>query len=193
MRLTNTIRDSVRAYLTRKAFPPEVEASLEKNLRIDIEGFEPLLERKKIYDQNPEFIIGSTSVNLVRLIKSSDTSSRIETDYKISTSFTFAVKPKEWHTYDLTVNDKMVEEKYPRLVEDYKKLLTFRSFKKDYNRRLKKLLDSLTSSSALIKLIPEAKEYFDSEHGGVGPNTAMLNKEDLDFIKSCLSGGNFNA
>lgn len=186
MRLNSEIKSRLKVYLIEKAFSKEKEKSLYDDLRIKCEKSEFFKERKRIYSRNPEFIKGSSIVYFRRKIKDADGHYNNKS-INVSLSYTFALAVKEWDIiFSLDIEDG-IKKADPEIWESANRVFEYMENKWAYENKLESLMKVTQTSTAFIKILPESESFFTEEIIGVSPSFALINKNDVDFIRSYLN------
>lgn len=186
MRLNSEIKSRLKVYLTEKAFSKEKEKSLYDDLRKKCEKSEYFKERKRVYNRNPEFIKGSSIVYFRKKIKGADGCYRNK-NIEVSLSYTFALAVKEWDIiFSLDIEDG-IKKADPEIWESANKVFENMENRWAYENKLESLMKVTQTSTAFIKILPESEPFFTEEIVGVSPSSALINKNDIDFIRGCLN------
>lgn len=193
MRLNSFIKENIKRGLMRKAFPSERENDLRKNLRLSVEIYDELLERKKIYEVYPDYIRGSTRVSVRGKDPEDPNYNRLpDMSADVTIPFTFALEITNgyWSSYyEIDLRKDEVREKAPQIYKDAMALFSFLHDREEFSNKLDKILDVVQSSTPLLKLLPEAEEFLSLESASKSSG-ALIDQSSIMFVRDCLNKEN---
>ena len=175
MRLTNEIRDKILEKLVSKAFPDQKKKDLMKELGTLISEQPLIQERKKVYDEYPEYVFTSDYA----VVKMKDQNDYLRSAIQLPIKYATKISAR-WA--DLTFNYEELED--GELKEKIFELLSYNKECDEFKNRTKYLLYSVSSSTKLLELLPEAKEFLPVEE-----KKTVVNMSNVEFIRNCLSKG----
>ena len=187
MKLNSDLKERVKTYLKDRAFSYEKRQKLEEEVRNLISQTEFFKERKRIYDENPEYIRGTSFVSINREVTNEEGKYLEKQVVQISLKDLYATKVDEWGTLTFSL-DKQIEkiQKYPGLYEAIVAFMDFDRNSRLFRMKLNNILAVTQSSSPLVQLFPEFSEFFNSQ-GKNKYSTTLLNTKDLEFVNQFLA------
>lgn len=187
MKLNSDLKERVKSYLKDRAFPCEQRQKLEEDVRNLISQTEFFKERKRIYDENSEYIRGTSFVSINRVVTSEEGSFLERQIVQISLKDLYATKVNEWGTLSLSFDEQIEKiQKYPGLHEAIVAFMDFDRNSRLFVKKLNNILAVTQSSSPLVQLFPELSEFFNTQ-GKVKYSTSLLNTKDLEFVNQFLA------
>lgn len=193
MRLNSFIKENIKRGLIHKAFPSEREDDLRKNLRLSVEMYDELLERKKIYEVYPGYIRGSSRVSIRGKDPKDPNHNRLpdmSTDVIIPFTYALDIKNDYWSSYyEIDLRKDEVREKVPQIYKDAMALFSFLHDRDEFSNKLDRILDVVQSSTPLLKILPEAEEFLSL---GASPKSggALIDQSSIMFVRDCLNKEN---
>lgn len=187
MKLNSDLKERVKTYLKDRAFSYEKRQKLEEEVRNLISQTEFFKERKRIYDENPEYIRGTSFVSINREVTNEEGKYLEKQVVQISLKNLYATKVDEWGTLTFSL-DKQIEkiQKYPGLHEAIVAFMDFDRNSRLFRMKLNNILAVTQSSSPLVQLFPELSEFFNIQ-GKIKYSTSLLNTKDLEFVNQFLA------
>ena len=182
MKLNVDIKNKVLTYLMDKAFPDSRKKELKNAVVEELMKTPEIKTRIDILSRAPEYICRSTRVN-IRTDASIIRKHYVYLDFTLPKSF--AVKTREFGSLDFNLKD--LETISPELSKRTHDFNSFMELRCEYEENVKKILSVVQSSTPLIELIPECKEFFQTIKG-VSSGSALIDKASVDFINNCLKG-----
>lgn len=193
MRLNSFIKENIKRGLMHKAFPSEREDDLRKNLRLSVEIYDELLERKKIYEAYPDYIRGSSRVSIRGKDPKDPNHNRLpDMSVDVTVPFTYAltIKNDYWSAYyEIDLRNDEVREKVPQIYKDAMALFSFLHDRDEFSDKLDRILDVVQSSTPLLKLLPEAEEFLSLETASKSSG-ALIDQSSIMFVRDCLNKEN---
>lgn len=193
MRLNSFIKENIKRGLIHKAFPSEREDDLRKNLRLSVEMYDELLERKKIYEVYPNYIRGSSRVSIRGKDPKDPNCNRLpdmSTDVTIPFTYALDIKNDYWSSYyEIDLRKDEVREKVPQIYKDAMALFSFLHDRDEFSNKLDKILDVVQSSTPLLKILPEAEEFLSLE-ASPKSSGALIDQSSIMFVRDCLNKEN---
>ena len=188
MKLNNDIRDRLKVVLTEKAFPKTTETELYDALRKECEKYGFFQERKSILKKFPDYIRQSSKVSFKKKYKNARRGYYDTREVEVSLSYPFATQVLEYGNITFSLDEEEgLKRANPDLWEKALAVFEFEDKKREYKDRLENILSVNQSSTPLIKILPECEEFFKMESHGVTSSTSLVNKADVDFVRSYLS------
>lgn len=187
MKLNSELKERIKSYLKDRAFPHEQRQKLEEDVRNLISQTKFFKERKRIYDENPEYIRGTSFVSIKREVRSDEGRLLENQVIEVSLKDLFATRTDEWGSLTFSL-DKQIEkfQMYPGLYEAVVALMDFDRNSRLFSKKLSNILAVTQSSSPLVQLFPELSEFFNTQ-GKVKYSTSLLNTKDLEFVNQFLA------
>ena len=193
MRLNSFIKENIKRGLIHKAFPSEREDDLRKNLRLSVEMYDELLERKKIYEVYPDYIRGSSRVSIRGKDPKDPNCNRLpdmSTDVTIPFTYALAIKNDYWSSYyEIDLRKEEVREKVPQIYKDAMALFSFLHDRDEFSNKLDRILDVVQNSTPLLKILPEAEEFLSLE-ASPKSSGALIDQSSIMFVRDCLNKEN---
>lgn len=187
MKLNSELKERIKSYLKDRAFPHGQRQKLEEDVRNLISQTKFFKERKRIYDENPEYIRGTSFVSIKREVRSDEGRLLENQVIEVSLKDLFATRTDEWGSLTFSL-DKQIEkfQMYSGLYEAVVALMEFDRNSRLFSKKLSNILAVTQSSSPLVQLFPELSEFFNTQ-GKVKYSTSLLNTKDLEFVNQFLA------
>lgn len=188
MKLNNDIRNRLKVVLTEKAFPKTTETELYDALRKECEKYGFFQERKSILKKFPDYIRQSSKVCFKKRYKNVCGGYYDTRKVEVSLSYPFATQVLEYGDVTFSLDEEEgLKKANPDLWGKALAVFEFEDRKREYRNRLENILSVNQSSTPLIRILPECEEFFKMESHGVTSSTSLVNKADVDFVRSYLN------